>query len=149
MVAPGGECAVGSVDGPKAGRDRALEAVWLVLVTAPNEEVGAELAKALVQERLAACVNLAPSVRSVYRWKGALCDERESALWIKTRQGCLERLQERIRALHPYEVPEIVALPVQWGSRDYLSWVLDETSGAQGVEPAPSQGVHGIRAEGD
>jgi len=99
----------------------------VVLITAPSHKIAEMIAKALVEERLAACVNILSSIRSVYRWEGKVCDDREELLIAKTRAGCLDRLGGRVRELHPYEVPEVIALPVEWGSSDYLSWVAGET----------------------
>jgi periplasmic divalent cation tolerance protein len=82
-----------------------------------------DLARTLVSERLAACVNLLPGVRSVYRWKDALQDEPETVLWIKTTPERLDVLATRLRALHPYEVPELVVFVPSGGGADYLRWV--------------------------
>lgn len=102
----------------------------VVLVTVPNDEEGIRIARALVQERLAACVNMIDGIRSVYRWEEEICDEGEALLYIKTRSDLFPKLQERIRALHPYDVPEIIALPIVRGSSEYLSWVFQETENA-------------------
>lgn len=102
----------------------------VVLCTVPSEEVGVRLARALLEEHLAACVNILPQVRSLYRFNGVIEDEREQLLVIKTRDDRYEKLEERIRDLHPYEVCEIVALPVVAGSRPYLDWILAETRDA-------------------
>ena len=94
-----------------------------VLTTAPDAESGSALARTLVDRRLAACVNLVPGLRSIYRWQGAVEDEIEAALWIKTTADRLDELGAAIRELHPYDTPEVLALPVQAGSKDYLDWV--------------------------
>jgi periplasmic divalent cation tolerance protein len=96
----------------------------VVLSTAPPGQAH-EIARALVAERLAACVNLLPGVRSVYRWKGSLQDDPETALWIKTTPERLAALAERLRALHPYEVPEVLVLSPLSGSSDYVGWVRE------------------------
>ena len=101
-------------------------AVRVVLVTAP-EGAAVELARALVGERLAACVNLVPGIRSIYRWKGAVEEDDEVLLVAKTRSDCVDALAERVRELHPYEMPETLALPVVGGSADYLDWLRAET----------------------
>ncbi len=103
-------------------------AVRLALVTAPDAETGANLARALVEERLAACVNLVPGVRSIYRWEGALEDESEVLLVLKTRAERAAALTERIVDLHPYDVPEVLLLPLDGGSDAYLDWVCRETA---------------------
>jgi periplasmic divalent cation tolerance protein len=102
--------------------------VRVVLVTAPDAEAGGRIARALVEERLAACVNALPGVRSTYRWKGALHEDDEVLLVIKTRADRLAALAERVRALHPYELPEVLALPAAGGSAAYLAWVAAESA---------------------
>jgi periplasmic divalent cation tolerance protein len=103
------------------------EDVVAMLVTAPDEETGRRIARALVEERLAACVNVLPGVRSIYRWKGAVEEASEVMLVAKTRAERAGLLAARVRALHPYELPEVVALPVTDGSRAYLRWVIAES----------------------
>lgn len=100
----------------------------VVLVTAPSAEQAAELARALVEERLAACGNVLPGVRSVYRWEGSVREDAEALLVLKTTRARLEALRERVLALHPYQVPEVLALPVEAGSAAYLAWISAETS---------------------
>lgn len=102
---------------------RALE----VHVTAPSREQASEMARALVDERLAACVNIVDGVVSVYRWEGKICDEAEVLCLIKTRPDLLPALIERIQALHPYEVPEILSFEVSDGSALYLDWLVAST----------------------
>lgn len=104
------------------------DVVCVALSTAPDAESGARIARALVEERLAACVNLVPGVRSIYRWQERIEDEGECLLVIKTRRERVEALDARLRALHPYELPELVALPVAAGSAPYLAWVAGETA---------------------
>jgi periplasmic divalent cation tolerance protein len=101
----------------------------IVYITAPSPEEGAALARALVDERLAACVNRVP-VESVYRWQGQVEEAREVLLVIKTRRGLLDTLAARVRALHSYTVPEIIALPIVAGWPPYLQWLADETAPA-------------------
>jgi len=98
----------------------------IVLVTAPDIEVGARLGRALVEERLAACVNLLPGVRSIYRWQGAIEEDGEVMLIVKTCRDRCGALAARVEALHPYELPEVVVLPVEGGSDPYLAWILAE-----------------------
>ncbi len=104
--------------------DRAV----LVLCTAPDDDTAARLARALVDARCAACVNLIPGVRSIYRWQGAVEEAREVQLLIKTRDGRVADVERVLRAHHPYEVPEILALPVASGGADYLAWIAAETT---------------------
>ncbi len=103
------------------------EPVQVVLLTAPDAEVGARIARQLVEEGLAACANLVPGVRSIYRWQGAVQEDAEVLLIVKTRAALVGALAERVRALHPYELPEVVALPVAGGSAPYLDWVRSAT----------------------
>jgi periplasmic divalent cation tolerance protein len=99
----------------------------VVLVTAPSAEKAAELARQLVEERLAACGNVLPGIRSIYRWEGKVQDEPEALLVLKTHRDRFEALRDRVLALHPYQVPEVLALPVEAGSEQYLAWVTGET----------------------
>lgn len=98
----------------------------VALSTAPDAETGARIARTLVEERLAACVNLVPGVRSIYRWQGAIEDGHEVLLVMKTRADRVEALGARLRALHPYALPELVALPAAGGLAAYLDWVAEE-----------------------
>ena len=102
------------------------EEVRVVLLTAPDASVGATLARTLVEERLAACVNLVPGVRSIFRWDGEVQEETEVLLIAKTRADRCDALAARVRALHPHAVPEVIALPAAAGSADYLAWVAAE-----------------------
>jgi periplasmic divalent cation tolerance protein len=101
----------------------------VVLSTAGSEEEARSLARALVGRRLAACVNVVPGVRSIYRWKGAVHDEPEWILVIKTRSAQFEAVREAIRELHSYEQPEVVRLEIAEGDEAYLRWIEDETAG--------------------
>lgn len=95
----------------------------LVLCTCPDQETALALAERLVEERLAACANLIPGIRSVYRWEGRVQQDTEILMTIKTSSQAVDRLVARIRELHPYQVPEIIAIPITEGSADYLNWV--------------------------
>lgn len=101
------------------------------MITTPNEDMAAEIAKALVQTQLAACANIIKDVRSIYSWQGKVQDDREVLMIVKTRRGLFDRLESKVKELHSYEVPEIIALPVIIGSEDYLRW-LRESTGNQG-----------------
>jgi periplasmic divalent cation tolerance protein len=98
-----------------------------VFTTAPDEDVAETLARTLVEERLAACVNLIPGARSIYRWEGALQDDSEVVLVIKSHRNRTQALAARINDLHPYELPEVLVLPVSGGSERYLDWIATET----------------------
>ncbi len=100
--------------------------VRVVLMTAPEGKAAEDLARALVISGAAACVNRVPGVRSTYRWEGKLCDEPECLLIAKTSVAGLPRLLERVHELHPYSVPEVIALPVVAGAARYLAWVVGE-----------------------
>jgi len=99
----------------------------VVLMTAPDADVAGRIASTLVDERLVACVNILPGLRSLYRWEGKLCDEGEVLCLMKTRLDLFPALRDRIAALHPYQVPEIIALPLAAGSAPYLDWVCQST----------------------
>jgi len=99
----------------------------LVLTTIPASAPPDRLARLIVSERLGACVNVLPSMRSLYRWEGAIEDAAERQLVIKTSRDRLAALEARVRAEHPYAVPEFLVLPVEGGSEAYLAWVCGET----------------------
>ena len=100
----------------------------LLLCTAPDAEVGARLARGLVEARLAACVNLVPGVRSFYRWKDEIHEDAEVQLLIKSRRGLYAKVEGWLIAEHPYEVCEVLALPIEGGARAYLEWLDAQTS---------------------
>lgn len=100
----------------------------VVFVTASSEKEADRIGRRLVQERLAACVNLLPGVRSLFWWEGKVTEERETLMILKTRGTLFPDLVRTIKALHSYQVPEIVALPVKNGSADYLAWIQSVTS---------------------
>jgi periplasmic divalent cation tolerance protein len=96
-------------------------------VTTASEEQAASIARVLVSERLAACVNIVGPVRSIYRWRDAVEDEREYLLVIKTRATLYMKVETRVRELHTYEVPEVLSLSADRGSPPYIKWLLDST----------------------
>jgi periplasmic divalent cation tolerance protein len=100
-----------------------------VLITASSEEEATKIAKSLVDEHLAACVNIINQVRSVFFWEGKTQDAQETLLICKSRKPLIEKLISRVRSLHSYSVPEIIALPIVAGSNDYLDWVKRSTTG--------------------
>jgi periplasmic divalent cation tolerance protein len=100
----------------------------VVFVTAPDEQKAAAIGRTLVDEQLAACANLIGPIRSIYRWRDAVEDEPEHLIIIKTRASLFGTLRERVRELHPYEVPEIIAVGIQKGSPPYLDWIRDSTA---------------------
>jgi len=98
-----------------------------ILVTAGSEEQAVSIARTLVNERLAACVNIVGPVRSIYRWRDAIEDDREYLLIVKTRAMHYMKVETRVRQLHTYEVPEVLALNADRGSPPYIQWMLDAT----------------------
>ena len=104
---------------------RASEQPLVVFVTAPSDAVAKEIGRRLVDERLAACVNVVPGVTSIYRWEDKQQESPESLLVIKTQSTRYADLERRVLDLHPYSVPEVLALPVQTGAAAYLRWVRD------------------------
>ena len=95
-------------------------------MTAANAEEAERIAEALVGARLAACVQVLPEIRSVYRWKGEIARDTEVLLLAKTLRAKFDELEQAVRAIHSYETPEIIALPVTAGSEPYLNWLLSE-----------------------
>ena len=99
----------------------------IVLVTCGSEEEAVKISNALVEERLAACVNLISPVRSVYRWEEKIWDEKEWLLIIKTQRKRFQEIETRVKSLHSYSVPEIISLPIVEGSSSYLNWLMEMT----------------------
>lgn len=99
----------------------------VILCTVPNEDIASNIAKVLVEEKLAACVNIVPGLLSVYSWKGEICRDRELLCIIKSREELFEKIESAIKRNHPYEVPEIIALPIIKGHAPYLAWIHDVT----------------------
>jgi periplasmic divalent cation tolerance protein len=99
----------------------------IVLVTCGSEEEAVKIAHSLVEERLAACVNLISPVRSIYRWEGKIWDEKEWILIIKTQKKRFEEVEKKVKSLHSYSVPEIISLPIVEGASSYLKWVEEMT----------------------
>jgi periplasmic divalent cation tolerance protein len=106
--------------------------IVIVLTTAPADDRAEQLARQLVDERLAACATVHPPMVSVYRWKGRLEREAERQIVFKTTRGCLAALETRLGQIHPYELPEFLVVAVDQGSAAYLEWVFEET------RPGPS-----------
>jgi periplasmic divalent cation tolerance protein len=104
----------------------------VVLCTCPEDDTAGHIARALVEEGLAACVNRLPGVVSNFRWEGRVEEEHETLLLIKSTTARLDALSARIKALHPYELPEVVAVPVSGGLAGYLEWVRSSVAGASG-----------------
>jgi periplasmic divalent cation tolerance protein len=99
----------------------------LILCTCPDQATAERIAETVVGERLAACANLVPGLTSVYRWEGQIQRDTEWLLLVKTQAAVYPLLETRLRELHPYQTPEIIALPIQTGSAAYLDWIADNT----------------------
>lgn len=104
-----------------------MDSVLLVMTNVPDQACADLIARAVLESKLAACVNCLPGVKSVYRWQGAIEDAVEITLSIKTTANRYAELQAAIKSLHPYQVPEIIAIPVTQGWEPYLTWVIEET----------------------
>jgi len=100
----------------------------VVLTTIANSDEAVTLIRELLDRRLIACGTVLPGARSLYRWEGKLADEVEAVLLLKTRSGCIEGLRRAFDELHPYKVPELLAIPVTGGLERYLGWINSETS---------------------
>ncbi len=104
----------------------------LVLTTIPDDERALELARTLVAEELAACVSISAPARSVYRWQGRIEQELERQVVIKTSRARVPELERRLLAVHPYEVPELLVLPIESGGAAYLAWLGGALGGSEG-----------------
>jgi periplasmic divalent cation tolerance protein len=109
-------------------KSRSRPDVRLVLVTVPDQDAARAIARAVVGDKLAACVNIVGPIRSIYRWQDAIEDEAEFLLLIKTRARLYARVEARVKELHSYQVPEVIALPIESGSAQYLGWLLEATA---------------------
>lgn len=101
----------------------------LVFITVPSAEVAQDIATLLVDDNLAACVNIVPGIRSIYCWQEAVQEDEELLLIAKTRSTLFDRLATTVKRVHPYDVPEVIALPILAGSNEYLAWIDTVTNG--------------------
>jgi periplasmic divalent cation tolerance protein len=99
----------------------------IVFITASSEEEAAKIARALVEARLAGCVNIIKNIRSIYSWQGKIEDEPEVLMIVKTQKSLFDSLTKKVEELHSYTVPEIIVLPIAEGSKDYLKWLREVT----------------------
>jgi len=100
----------------------------VILITVPSTEVGRQIAKELLEKKLAACVNIFPAFHSIYRWEGKIVTDEEVLLLVKTSGDLVyDQVIPVVKGIHPYEIPEIIALPVMQGSQSYLDWIQAET----------------------
>jgi len=100
---------------------------YVLYCTAPTKETALSLSDRLVSMKLAACVNIIDTISSIYRWKGEICRETEFLMIIKSRKSLIEHIEREIREHHPYEVPEIIHVPLVWGYDPYLRWIDENT----------------------
>ena len=103
--------------------------VILVYINFPNRDSARQIGTALIENQLAACVNIIPAVESIYQWKGKVCVESEVMALVKTTASRYKQLEEFVVENHPYEVPEVISLPLSQGSEPYLNWVQDQMEG--------------------
>ncbi len=100
----------------------------VVFITAPSESLAVTIARSLVEARLAACANIIKDIRSIYTWQGKVEDDTETLMIVKTRQELFDKLKSKVKELHSYDLPEIIALPIIAGSDGYLKWLRESTS---------------------
>ncbi len=105
-----------------------MEEFILINCTVPSKKIAVQIAKELVGGGYSACVNIIPKVTSIYKWKGAVHHDKELLLIIKTRKTMFDLVRDRIMALHPYEVPEIISYEISDGSDSYLKWIVESTN---------------------
>ena len=127
IFAPGYACLRPLLDGPGAQKVEMNTETLLVLCTCPDKEVAETIATRLVEDGQAACVNRIPDISSVYKWQGKLESDTEELLLIKSTSAAFADLQQTIKHLHPYELPEIIAVPIAAGSDAYLDWIREST----------------------
>ena len=99
----------------------------VIFVTSSSLEEAEKIGNSLVEKRLVACVNIMPEIKSIFLWKGKIAKEKEVLLIAKSRRELFDSIQNEVKVLHSYEVPEIIALPIEAGSEDYLEWIKKET----------------------
>jgi periplasmic divalent cation tolerance protein len=102
-----------------------MKAYLVALVTVPSKDVGRDVARALLDRKIAACVNIVPSISSFYTWEGEVCVDEELLLLIKTTESAFDELASTVKEIHPYDVPEVIAVPLAAGSKDYLEWIQE------------------------
>lgn len=102
----------------------------VALITCPSEDSATALAERLVADRVVACVNMVPGITSIYRWQGKVCRDKECLLVVKTTSARREGVAAAITALHPYDEPELLFLPIDSGSKTYLNWLIEQASGS-------------------
>lgn len=106
--------------------------VVVILVTAPDEDTAVKIGRQLVKERLVACSNIVPKLKSIYWWEGEIEEAAEVLILLKAREADVKRISTRVRELHPYSVPEVVATRIVDGLGDYVAWIHSETERSDG-----------------
>ncbi len=99
----------------------------VVYITASSVQEAKKIGRKLVEEKLAACANIISPINSIYRWQGKICDDKEALIILKTKKILFKKIENKVKALHSYEVPEVIAIPIIEGSDKYLSWLKNET----------------------
>jgi periplasmic divalent cation tolerance protein len=99
----------------------------VIFITTSSLDEAEKIGRALVEEKLVACSNIVSPIRSIYRWQGKICDDKEALIILKTKKKLFKQIEQRVKALHSYEVPEIISMPIIEGSNEYLSWLENET----------------------
>ncbi len=99
----------------------------VIFITTSSLDEAEKIGRALVEEKLVACANIISPIRSIYRWQGKICDDKEALIILKTKKKLFKQIENRVKALHSYEVPEVISMPIIEGSNKYLSWLESET----------------------
>ncbi len=99
----------------------------VIFITTSSLDEAEKIGRALVEEKLVACSNIVSPIRSIYHWQGKICDDKEALMILKTKKKLFKQIEKRVKALHSYEVPELIIMPIIEGSNKYLSWLKNET----------------------
>lgn len=99
----------------------------VIFITTGSLDEAKKIGQVLVEEKLAACANILSPIRSIYRWQGKICDDKEALIILKTKKKLFKQVEKRVKALHSYKVPEVISMPITEGSEKYLSWLNKET----------------------
>ncbi|GMR32051.1 hypothetical protein PMAYCL1PPCAC_02246 [Pristionchus mayeri] len=111
-----------------SGQMLKMAALRVVFITTPSEEVATKLARAVVEQKLAACVNIVPGIKSIYEWEGKIHEDAEHLMIVKTVEESVPSLREKILSIHPYDTPEFISLPVSEESEKYAEWVRTQSA---------------------
>jgi periplasmic divalent cation tolerance protein len=99
----------------------------VIFITTSSLDEAKKIGRVLVEEKLAACANIVSPIRSIYHWQGKICDDKEALIILKTKKKLFKQIEKMVKALHTYEVPEVISMPITEGSNKYLSWLKNET----------------------